>query len=653
MTKSSLLEKFVEAQPTRTLTGLNRALVVCFTFVGITAAVINVFHIVIAGQVMLQMAGVAFLLAMFLPGVFLYYAANPKASSKVPWYDYVFALLAFIGPLYVVIFARTIIWSGWVYKGPVLSLVLGIITWILIVEGTRRTAGMILAGLMILFSIYPFFAVWCPGIFFGKSYSVLRLTSFYFLGVDGIWGVVMACLGRIFIGFILFGCALQWAGGGRFFLQFAMSSLGWMRGGAAKASVIASALFGTLSGSSFSNTVTTGTITIPAMKDSGYEPHYACAVEAAASTGGIVMPPVMGLVAFLMADFIGVSYAKVLFAASMPAVLYYFALFMQSDYYAAKNGIAGLPRTELPKFSKVMKEGWYYVFALLALIIFIFVFKWEARSPFFATLVLLATVGIKDLMNKEATLAGFFKKLTNLLDQTGQILIGLAPILAGIGLMIGGLNITGFTHGFTLVITEIAGDNLYILLVLAAIAGYVMGMGITISAIYIFLAMLVAPALIKIGINPFAAHLFLIYWALVAEISPPVALTALVASKVGGASYLKTSVQSVRLGMVLLFLPFVFVLQPALVGQGSPLQMIVSFTTAALAIALFSSASEGYMPKFKLISPLVRVVAVISGVFLLFPDYQSKLIGLLIFVVLIIVMVAVRGKERLASRAFD
>jgi TRAP transporter 4TM/12TM fusion protein len=607
----------------RKLSGTSRCVLIFLTCLGIFSAIYNLFHFVIAEFVFFQTQLAALLLAAFLPPVFLYYPATQKSPrTNIPWYDWLLAVFSLLGPLYVVIYTEEIFNQGWAVRGPISAQIFGLITWGLVLEGVRRTGGKILAGITFVASIYPLFAHRLPGMFFGTNYPLDRLISFHYLGGDSMFGIVIQCLPRIFVGFILFGIVLFRTGGGQFFLGLAMGFLGHKRGGPAKTAILASSLFGTLSGSSVANTVATGTITIPAMKKMGYEAPYACAVEACASTGGIITPPVMGLAAFLMADFLGVSYATVCYAAAIPAVLYYLSLFLQCDFHAAKKGLKGMPREELPNVLFMLKKGWYYLFALFCLIIFIVWFKWEARAPYYASLVLLAC----SYSRKETRVD--FNKFIEIIEETGKSLVGLTAILAGVGLLIGSLVLTGFAHGFTSEITQLAKGNLFILLSLTAVAAYIMGMGITISAIYIFLAMLVGPALIKMGIHPLAAHLFLIYWAKVSEISPPVALTALVAAGIGNASYMKTGIQSVILGFVSLFVPFMFVFDPALVGQGTLFEVAKSFFIVGCGVLLLSSSFEGYFFELGRLGWITRIFFALCGILLLQPFTHWKYIGM-------------------------
>jgi TRAP transporter 4TM/12TM fusion protein len=398
--------------------------------------------------------------------------------------------------------------------------------------------------------------------------------------------------------------------------------LGSVRGGGAKVSILSSAFFATMSGSAIANVVTTGSFTIPTMKRLGYPPHYAAAIEACASKGGTLSPPVMGITAFIMADFMGVSYADVCLAASLPILLYWVSLFVQTDLYAAKTGLRGMPREELPGLWQTFKDGWYYLLSLVVLVYFIFVLRVVAWAPFIASATLLVLVNIR----KESRL--HWRSLFDLAAGTGKILAELMAIMAGVGMIIGALSLTGTAHGLTGWLTQLGGENMLMLLILGAITSFVLGIGLTISACYIFLAMLLAPTLVNVGINEMAAHLFLVYWGSVSFITPPVALAAYAAASIAGADPLKTGFHSVKLGFVSLLVPFFFVYNPALVAQGTFWQIVSAFLTAVAGIVLLSTTFEGYGFIISRISVPVRVLFGAAGLLMFHPKLSSDLIGL-------------------------
>jgi len=358
------------------------------------------------------------------------------------------------------------------------------------------------------------------------------------------------------------------------------------------------------------------------MKRLGYPGYYAAAIEACASKGGVLTPPVMGGTAFIMADFLMISYAEVCIAASLPVLLYWLSLFTQTDFYAAKMGFRGLPREEIPALFQTLKEGWFYMVSLAVLVYLIFFHRIEALAPYYATAVLLVLANFR----KETRLR--LKSFIQLTDGTGKILTELMAILLGVGMIIGALSLTGTAHGFSGYLTRIGGSHLMLLLAIGAITSFLLGIGLTISACYIFLAMLLAPTLVNLGINEMAAHLFLVYWGSVSYITPPVALAAFAAAGIAQADPLKTGFQAVKLGFVSLLVPFFFVYNPALVGAGTIMEILQAMSTAALGIILLCAGFEGYCFFLGRINIPVRAVFMAAGLLIFHPKTITDFIGL-------------------------
>jgi len=428
----------------------------------------------------------------------------------------------------------------------------------------------------------------------------------------------------LLVGFVLFGAALQATGGGKFFLDFAFALMGGAQGGPAKVSVISSGLFGTMSGSVISNVLVDGPFTIPAMKKAGYPPHYAAAIEAVTSTGGALMPPVMGASAFVMASFLGVSYATVVISAIVPALLYYGGLFFQVDAYARRAGLKGMSKEELPSLWITLKNGWFYCFALLALVVLIFFLKTEAQAPFYAMLILFLCA----MFRLETRMS--LKGILEFLAECGKIMAQLTAILAGIGLVIGSLSMTGVAHSFSRELVAFAGGSIPTLLLIGALTSFILGMGMTATACYIFLAITLAPALTTLGLNPVAVHLFVLYWGLVSFITPPVALGAITAAPIAGAGAMETGYAAMRLGSSIYFVPFFFILNPALILIGSPADIVLSVITGFIGIYLISGSLEGYIFGLGKIPGTWRILISISGLLLAAPQRISEIIGLAI-----------------------
>jgi TRAP transporter 4TM/12TM fusion protein len=491
----------------------------------------------------------------------------------------------------------------------------------LVLEGVRRCGGWPLLAVALLFGTYPLYAGSMPGFLWGNEYGLAETIRAHVMGVESIIGIPMQVVAQLVIGFVVFGAALTVTGGGEFFMRFSTALMGRSRGGPAKVSVLSSGILGSLSGSVISNILTTGPITIPTMKKTGYPAHYAAAIEACASTGGTLMPPIMGAVAFIMASFLGVPYSEIIIAAFLPALLFYLALIFQVDIYAAKRGLKGMPEADIPSLKETLKDGWPYLFSLVMLIYMLLFMRLEAYAPYYATVVLL---GIS--MFKRRHRLNLKRALAFIMDLTTSV-SNLVAILAGIGLVVGGLSYTGVAGAFSRELLLYADGSIPLMLAAGAVTSFVLGMGMTVSACYIFLSILLAPALVNAGLNPLASHLFILYWGMMSYITPPVALAAITAAGVAGANASKTGLYAMRLGGILFILPFLFVLNPSLILQGALGNILVSVVTAVTAIWLMASAMEGYLYRVGVLVWPLRVLVMTSGVVLIYPDIVTDVIG--------------------------
>jgi len=542
------------------------------------------------GKTVLENAYLYWLGALLVGSVFLLIPAGRRAArATVPWYDVILFAAAFGVFAYFAVNAQRIIEEGWEYKAPREAVWVAYVGWLMLLEATRRAGGTAVFVVVALFSIYPVVAGHMPGPIAGLPRDLASTASFHFASSESALGIPMRAFGELVIGFVMFGAVLQYTGAAHFFNNLAFALFGAVRGGPAKVSIFASGLMGSVSGSVVSNVLTTGVVTIPAMKRIGFAPAYAGGVEACASTGGVLMPPVMGATAFVMASFLGQPYVVIAIAALVPSLLFYFALFVQIDGYAAKRGLKGLPRAELPSIKQTFAEGWHYLFVFALLVWMLLVLQRESLAPFYATALLLVINQISPRYRLDR------KRLAALLAGVGGALSELAALLAGVGLIIGALSVTGLAGTLANDLVYLAGNNIYVLLVMGAITSFIFGMGMTITACYIFLAIVLAPPLVSAGFNPIAVHLFMMYWGMVSFITPPVALAAFVAAGVAKAPPMQVGMQSVRLGAAMYFVPFFFVLNPALILQGPAAEIVVVVGTAVAGIALIAFALEGYV----------------------------------------------------------
>lgn len=564
------------------------------------------------------------MLGMLLPLVFLLFPFKPikpgaAGSGGVPWYDLLFAGLTVALSIYFILHGDEILQDGWEYLPPEPAKWAAFAMWIIVLEATRRTGGFAIFSICIIFSVYPVFAHLAPGVLEGQATSWTISGAFYIYGTEGVLGIPMRAFANLVVGFLVFGVALQYTGGGAFFLNLAFALLGKYRGGPAKVAIFASGLMGSMSGSVITNVLTTGVMTIPSMKRVGFRSTYAGGVEACASTGGVLMPPVMGATAFVMATFLEVSYAEIVLAAIFPSLLYYFGLFMQIDAYSARYGLKGLPVEELPKVVDVLKQGWYFVFVLVMLVVMLLHMQREAQAPYFATATLLI---INQLSSRHRWK---LKDLMVFLMGVGKLFTELAGILAGVGLIIGALMLSGKIGSLAFDLVTLAGDNIFLLLLMGALTSFVLGIGMTVTAAYLFLAVTVGPALIHGGLDKIAVHLFLLYWGMISFITPPVAIGAFAAATVAQSNPMKTGLEAMRLGSIIYFVPFFFVLNPALIGRGDFWEVVITFSAAVIGVVMLAAALQGYLAgvgKLMVFGPvgwLCRALLAAAGIIMMLP----------------------------------
>lgn len=593
---------------------------------GIAASVNQVFSLGLFGFRPVSTGYYYLMIGLFLALGFLAFPAR-KGQVAVRWYDWLLAALVLAASLWMLVNAQNIIDRGWNLDAPLAPTLLAGLYVLLALEGLRRTGEWILFFFCALFACFPLFAGHMPGFLWGVQLDLAQTVTEHAYGLESIIGIPMQVVADTLIGFIVFGVVLANTGGGEFFMNFASALLGKTRGGPAKVAIFSSGLFGMLSGSPTSNVMTTGVITIPTMKGCGYPPTYAGAVEACASTGGALMPPVMGTAAFIMASFLNVPYAQVIIAAFLPALLYYFALMLQTDCYAARHKLVGLDLSTVPPLRQTVRTGWHYIAALLVLTAMLLVWRTEAQAPFWVALFLLAFAVVRGRRS------GFgWRAMCQLTVDVGQGLAQLVCLIAGIGLVIGAMSTTGVANSLSRELVQYAHGNMYLLLAAGAATSFVLGMGMTASACYIFLAITLAPALIAVGVEPMAAHLYIFYWGMVSFITPPVALASIVAATIAKANAMAVGFKSLRIGCLLLLLPVMFVLQPALIMDGAPLVVLQSAVTAIVAVALLSGAFEGYLWWVGVLASWARIALGVAGLLLFIPEGVTDVVGLVLAV---------------------
>jgi TRAP transporter 4TM/12TM fusion protein len=603
----------------RTLAGapakLLRALLISSTVLGSLWAleVHNYFEITFFKQQYL-----ALFLALSLCAVFLAVKTYPKqAGDHVPWYDWFLALGGMAIGLYVTILYPTIAYrlgilspDRWIFGGLAL---------ILVIEATRRVAGGTLAWLALGVILYTKFAEFLPGIFYSKSASWTRIASYLYLDSNAMLGLPIDVAAGVVVAFILFGQALYAVGGDTFLTSLALIATGRYRGGPAKVSVVSSALFGTVSGSAVANVVVDGAITIPLMKRTGFPAHMAAAIEAVASNGGQIMPPVMGAAAFLMAEFLAIPYGQVALAAAIPACLYYLALFTQIDLESAKRGLAGLPADQIPKFRKIIKSGWVFLIPLSILVYTLMIENWEAGK---AGMVAVIVVFVVAALQKETRPS--FQKIVTALEETGKIILDIAVITALAGIVIGALHFSGFTFKISLLLVTLSGNNVFLLLIITALGCLFLGLPLPTTVVYITLAVLAAPALVQLGIPPLAAHLFLFYFGMVSLITPPDCLPVYIAASMAQANFWQTGWTAMRLGIAAYIVPFIFALHPPLILMGTLKEILIAVVTAVVGVILLGAGCAGYL--FRPLSWITRGLLWLAAILLLLPSTSNVLL---------------------------
>lgn len=493
------------------------------------------------------------------------------------------------------------------YRPWQITLVGAVVT-ISVMEGIRRRAGWTLFTIVALFMIYALFADRVPGDLIGVALTPERLVGYVGFDPSAVFSTPLRVGTIIVLLFVFFGQLLFAAGGGAFFTDLAMAATGRSRGGSAKISVVGSALFGSISGSAVSNVVTTGVITIPLMQRGGYSKRDAGAIEAVASTGGQLTPPIMGAAAFLMAEFLEISYMTVAAAALLPAALYYISIFIQVDLMAGRDKIEA-PDEELLTVREVLAAGWHFILPFAVLLSALFYWRMDPEdSALLASVAIVIVSFARDYRGTRLTL----KRLGQVFVETGTSMVDLILVVAAAGFVIGILNITGLGFALTLVLVDAIGSNLIALLLISAVICILLGMGMPTSGVYVLLATLVAPSLVRAGVEPIAAHLFILYFGMMSMITPPVALAAIAAASITKTNAIATGFAAMRIGWAAYIIPFAFIATPALLMDGTWVQIVSAAVLAIIGIAAICAGMVGFLN-----GPLplsLRALFVIGGI---------------------------------------
>ena len=460
---------------------------------------------------------------------------------------------------------------------------------VLAMEATRKYCGASMTILVWTFIAYGLWGHHLPGLFEATESPFARFLLYLYNDTNGIPGLVLDVGATLVLGFMIMGKVMEKGGATQFFNDAALAAMGSRRGGAGKVECVASSVFGTINGTTVGNIMGTGMITIPLMKSYGFKPHYAAAIEAASSNGGQIVPPVMGATAFLIAEFLQIPYAEVALAAIIPAVVYYWAVFVQIDRYAVNHGLLGIAKDRLPRLGAVMARGWVFLLPLGMLIYLLF---WLGYNPGKSALI---TAGMLLVLNSfQRRRPPSPRELWDIAVSSGRDLAPLLIICAASGIIVGVLNITGLGLQFVNILTALtSAAGLLVMLICAALIAIVLGIGMPTSAVYIVMSVVLAPALVKLGVVPIAAHFFLFYFGILSTLTPPVAIASYVAAGIAGADMWKTSWVALKFCASAYLLPFLFVYNPAILGQGSVLEIAIAVATAIMSAWVLAYAVEG------------------------------------------------------------
>ena len=546
--------------------------------------------------------------------------ARFAGRTRPAWYDILCMALSLLLCLWTAVRYEWLVSIGFLGSGTdyYINIAVAALTLLLVLEALRRLTGWAMVILVLVSLLYAVFAGSMPGAFNGQTPDLDFLVGYLQLDSAGILGTPLSVVVSTVIAYVLLGNALFRLGGGQLFLDLPLAAMGRFRGGPAKASVLASSLFGSISGSAVANVATTGIVTIPLMKRCGYRADQAAAVEAVSSTGGQLLPPIMGAAAFIMAEFLGISYVDVALAALIPAILFYMALLVQVHLHAARSGIRPMTAEERPDAKRTLRRYWPFLLPIALLMVILFALRWTPEKAAFASLVVtfVAAAMVGEHKVTPGVIVGIF-------EAAGKSLLEIIAITAAAGIIVGVLSITGLSFSLGLSIADLAGPLPIVLLLVAAITAILFGMGMPTTAVYVLMATLIAPSLAAAGFDPLASHLFVLYFGVLSMITPPVCLASFAAASMAGAPFMRSGWQSIRFGATAFLVPFVFVACPPLLlhGNMSGAEWVtagVAFITAMLGFLMIAAAIEGYL--FRAIRWQIRVLSGLAGLMLIVPE---------------------------------
>lgn len=598
----------------------------------IIAIVMGIFQIVVAGYgfiVINMRCAIHLTFALVLIGMFK--PVRFKSNLLTDIYNIAFTLVSLFSGLFLVYETRAAYVLPYTINGPSkMDVLVGTIILVLVLLGTRRTTGNALPIICFIFVLYAMYGQYLPGLLTHKAYKWRSIVDVVIFTSEGLYGQPLSICSSYVAAFVLFGAFLSITGAGQWFIDMAYSLTGQYRSGPAMTAVVSSAAMGTISGTGVANVVTTGAFTIPLMKSCGYSPTMAGAVEAVASTGGQIMPPVMGAAAFILADMIGISYGQVALAAILPAMLYFLACAFQVDFEAGRLNMHGLPKEQLPKRKETFVEGWMCLIPVGVLVWALCIQGFSANYSALYAIAAILLIGFVFGMRRNRL---DVKKVLQALEDAARDMLSVAMACATAGIMIGVLTKTGLGLKFTSLLLQASAGMKLPTMVLTMICCIFLGMGLPTTAAFIITATLCAPAIIELGVTPMGAYMFVFYYACLSAITPPVALAAFAASGISGAKAMDTGLCATKLGLAGFLIPYFFCYSPALLMQGSLLEIIRASITSLFGIYLLAGGLEGYM--WKQLNILQRALLIAGAMLLVDGGLVTDLIGLGIGVAMI------------------
>ncbi|MEI0516339.1 TRAP transporter permease [Brachyspira murdochii] len=603
---------------------------------------------ILSGRITAQVVRATHLAFVMLLAYLLFPMKKDMPKDKLPWYDVILAVIGAASWSYITINFDSLVRRAGIYTST--DIIIGIIGILLVFEACRRIVGLPILIISIVFIIYALFGAYAPGFLNHRGYSLQRLVSHLFYNTEGIMGTPIGASATFIFLFIFFGALLDKTGIGQFFIDICNAIAGGFDGGPAKVAVLTSAMFGTVSGSSVSNTVGTGSFTIPMMKSLGYRPEFAGAVEASASTGGQLMPPIMGAASFLMAESLGIPYMEVAKAAIIPAILYFTGIFIMVHLEAKKTGLKGLSRDSLPKIGELLMKKGYLVIPLLTIIYFFVLGKtaiYAGLMGIIAAAIVALVNSIVDIIMKRKVSFGLNDLIDVFVNATRNI-ISVAIACAMAGIIIGVITLTGLGLKIGAGLISISGGIPILLLFLTMISSIILGMGVPTTANYLITSTIAASAIIGLGYEPLAAHMFVFYFGIIADVTPPVALAAMAGAAIAKSDPLKTGIEATKLSIGAFIIPYMFIFNPDILMINTTISDIIPILITSL-IGMFgvSAGLEGYV--FRKCKPYERILFIIAGLLSIYPEVYSDIIGIGVIAILVIIQIITKRKNQAAA----